>query len=170
MPPAKRVKSSAESRPAAGSAAGPSGRPTVDDLEGESEFATLARQHWLKPPKSTTAKAKAKVKVKNEVLKREIWDTLEKENFPLKSLLVLEGLQTLESYLWPGYGEDSSNYHVLLIVLLVNAKRRERLGTWGAFPACWPPSHFLLRGADRLQTSLPTVPPTSQTSSAALFP
>ncbi|KAG7290231.1 hypothetical protein NEMBOFW57_000229 [Staphylotrichum longicolle] len=133
MPPAKRVKSSAESRPAAGSAAGPSGRPTVDDLEGESEFATLARQHWLKPPKSTTAKAKTKVKVKNEVLKRRIWDTLEKENFPLKSLLVLEGLQTLESYLWPGYGEDSSNYHVLLIVLLVNAKRRERLGTWDIF-------------------------------------
>jgi hypothetical protein len=90
MPPAKRVKSSADSRPAAG----PSGRPTVDDLEGESEFATLARQHWLKTPKSTAAKAK--VKVKNDVLKREIWDTLEKENFPLKSLLVLEGLQTLE--------------------------------------------------------------------------
>jgi hypothetical protein len=61
-------------------------------LEGESEFATLARQHWLKTPK----KKAAKVKVKNDVLKREIWDTLEKENFPLKSLLVLEGLQTLE--------------------------------------------------------------------------
>lgn len=35
------------------------------------------------------------------------------------------------SYLWPGYTEDSSNYHVLLIVLIVNAKRRERLETWG---------------------------------------
>lgn len=95
MPPAKRVKSSAaDSRP---NNAGPSGRPTVADLEGESEFATLARQHWLKTPKQATkAKSKAKVKVKNNVLKREIWDTLEKENFPLKSLLVLEGLQTLE--------------------------------------------------------------------------
>jgi intron-binding protein aquarius len=91
MPPAKRVKSSADSR----SKAGPSGRPTVDELEGESEFATLARQHWLKTTKQT-AKSKTKVKVKNDVLKREIWDTLEKENFPLKSLLVLEGLQTLE--------------------------------------------------------------------------
>lgn len=93
MPPAKRVKSSANSRPDAG----PSGRPTVGDLDGESEFATLARQHWLKTPKQASkAKSKAKVKVKNTVLKREIWDTLEKENFPLKSLLVLEGLQTLE--------------------------------------------------------------------------
>ncbi|KAK4233477.1 hypothetical protein C8A03DRAFT_38807 [Achaetomium macrosporum] len=124
MPPAKRVKSSADTRPNVG----PSGRPTVEDLEGDSEFATLARQHWLKTPKQA-----ARVKVKNDVLKREIWDTLEKENFPLKSLLVLEGLQTLESYLWPGYGEDSSNYHVLLIVLIVNAKRRERLGTWDIF-------------------------------------
>ncbi|KAK3906483.1 hypothetical protein C8A05DRAFT_40677 [Staphylotrichum tortipilum] len=126
MPPAKRVKSSADSRPSAG----PAGRPTIEDLEGESEFATLARQHWLRAPTHTT---KAKVKVKNDVLKREIWDALEKENFPHKSLLVLEELQTLESYLWPGYGEDSSNYHVLLIVLIVNVKRRERLGTWDIF-------------------------------------
>ncbi|AEO69582.1 uncharacterized protein THITE_2120208 [Thermothielavioides terrestris NRRL 8126] len=130
MPPAKRVKSSADSRPNAGS----SGRPTVDDLEGESEFATLARQHWLKTPKQAAkTTTTAKVKVKNDVLKREIWDTLEKDNFPLKSLLVLEGLQTLESYLWPGYSEDSSNYHVLLIVLIVNVKRRERLGAWDVF-------------------------------------
>lgn len=86
MPPAKRVKSSANS----GSNAA-SGRPTVEDLEGQSEFATLARQHWL-PRKP------AEIKVNNDVLKREIWDTLEKENFPLKSLLVLEGLQALERY------------------------------------------------------------------------
>ncbi|KAK0623626.1 P-loop containing nucleoside triphosphate hydrolase protein [Immersiella caudata] len=127
MPPAKRVKSSAKSSGAARPAAGPE-RPTTDDVEGESEFATLARQHWLK-----TAKRSTRIKVKNDVLKREIWDALEKEDFPLKSLLVLEGLQTLESYLWPGYSEDSSNYHVLLIVLIVNAKRRERLETWDIF-------------------------------------
>jgi hypothetical protein len=95
MPPAKRVKSSADSNSRAN--AGPAGRPTAEDLEGESEFAALARQHWLKTPKQASkAKSKAKVKVKNNVLKREIWDTLEKENFPLKSLLVLESLQTLE--------------------------------------------------------------------------
>ncbi|KAK3692136.1 hypothetical protein B0T22DRAFT_416329 [Podospora appendiculata] len=123
MPPAKRVKSSADARPNP-----TAGRPTTDDLEGESEFASLARQHWLKKTKRS-----GKVKVKNDVLKREIWDTLEKEDFPLKSLLVLEGLQTLEGYLWPGYGEDSSNYHVLLIVLIVNAKRRERLDAWDIF-------------------------------------
>ena len=94
MPPAKRVKSSADSRANAGA----KGRPTIDELEGESEFATLARQHWLKTPQPKQA---AKVKVKNDVLKREIWDTLEKENFPSKSLLVLEGLQTLERLVGP---------------------------------------------------------------------
>lgn len=35
------------------------------------------------------------------------------------------------SYLWPGYSDASSNHHVLLIVLITNAKRRERLQTWG---------------------------------------
>jgi intron-binding protein aquarius len=92
MPPAKRVKSSAKSSGAARPAAGPE-RPTTDDVEGESEFATLARQHWLK-----TAKRSTRIKVKNDVLKREIWDALERDDFPLKSLLVLEGLQTLERY------------------------------------------------------------------------
>lgn len=37
------------------------------------------------------------------------------------------------SYLWPGYTDDSSNHQVLLIVLLVNAKRREQLDLWSTF-------------------------------------
>jgi len=115
-------------------------RPTVADLEGENSFATLARKLWLN-------KKTAKVKVKHDMLKTEIWDVLEKENFPFKSLLVLENLQILErcschllpfdsadivnSYLWPGYSEDSSNFQVLLIVLILNVKTREHLLTWG---------------------------------------
>ncbi|KAE9374541.1 DEAD helicases superfamily protein-like protein [Stipitochalara longipes BDJ] len=101
-------------------------RPTVADLEGESSFATLARKLWLN-------KKTAKVKVKHDVLKTEIWDVLEKEDFSFKSLLVLENLQILESYLWPGYSEDSSNFHVLLIVLVANVKIREQLLTWDIF-------------------------------------
>lgn len=92
MPPAKRVKSSADARPSAASA-----RPTTDEVEGQSEFANLARQHWLQE----TAKRPGKVNVKNDVLKRDLWDTLEKEDFPAKSLLVLEGLQVLERYAPP---------------------------------------------------------------------
>ncbi|KAI0191233.1 intron-binding protein aquarius [Xylaria flabelliformis] len=124
MPTAKRLKRSAKAK----ARDKPPARPTVADLEGESEFAQLAKQHWLK-----TTKGAAKVKVKNDVLKREIWDVLEKDAFAYKSLLVLEGLQTLESYLWPGYSEDSSNFHVLLIALLTNVKARERLETWSLF-------------------------------------
>lgn len=66
------------------------GRPTVADLKGDSPFAQLANKHWLKSKKST------KVTVKPEVLKKEIWDVLEKEKFAYRSLLVLENLQILE--------------------------------------------------------------------------
>ncbi|KAI1816072.1 hypothetical protein GGS20DRAFT_269815 [Poronia punctata] len=124
MPNAKRLKSGAKAE----ARDKPPTRPTVADLEGESEFAQLAKKHWLK-----TSKRATKVKVKNDVIKKDIWDVLEKDAFPYKSLLVLEGLQTLESYLWPGYSEDSSNFHVLLIALITNVKARERLETWSIF-------------------------------------
>ncbi|KAI1771286.1 P-loop containing nucleoside triphosphate hydrolase protein [Hypoxylon cercidicola] len=123
MPPAKRPKSDAKSK-----SRNVEPRPTIADLEGESEFAELARKHWLKTTRRAT-----KTKVKNEVLKSGIWDVLEKNGFPYKSLLVLEGLQTVESYLWPGYSEDSSNFHVLLIALITNVKAREKLETWSIF-------------------------------------
>jgi intron-binding protein aquarius len=67
------------------------GRPTVADLQGGSPFAQLAKKHWLK-----SGKKAAKVKVKPDVLKNEIWDVLEKEDFAYRSLLVLENLQILE--------------------------------------------------------------------------
>src|SRR4051794_28349501 len=70
------------------------GRPTVADLQGENPFAQLAKKHWLK-----TSKKPTKVKVKPDIIKSEIWDVLEKENFAFKSLLVLENLQILERYL-----------------------------------------------------------------------
>lgn len=66
-------------------------RPTVADLQGDNPFAALANKHWLKSTKKAT-----KVKVKPDVLKKEIWDVLEKEDFPYRSLLVLENLQILE--------------------------------------------------------------------------
>ncbi|EGY15490.1 intron-binding protein aquarius [Verticillium dahliae VdLs.17] len=132
MPTAKRQKKGAASQPkdqAPSEAAAVGGdRPTVSEIEGENEFSQLARKHWLKPRKKGSA-----VKVKNDILKKDIWSVLERDNFPDKSLLVLEGLQTLESYLWPGYSDDSSNHHVILIVLLVNVKRREQLESWTIF-------------------------------------
>lgn len=117
MPPRTRKKEDVERETG-------DGRPTVADLEGESQFAQVAKKHWL-------GKKTAKVKVKLDVLKKEIWDVLEKEDFTFKSLLVLENLQILQSYLWPGYSEDSSNFHVLLVVLISNVRTREHLSTWG---------------------------------------
>jgi intron-binding protein aquarius len=69
------------------------GRPTVAELDGENPFAKVAQKHWLK-----SSQKPKKVKVKADVLKTEIWDVLEREDFAFKSLLVLENLQILEQY------------------------------------------------------------------------
>lgn len=34
-------------------------------------------------------------------------------------------------FLWPNFNEDSSNFHIILVALMVNVKRRENLGIWG---------------------------------------
>ena len=58
------------------------------EVGGESHWAALGKKHWFKPVKSR--------KVKNEVLKTELWDVLEEESFEYRSLLILESLQLLE--------------------------------------------------------------------------
>lgn len=101
----------------------PRARPTVADLHGDNHFAQVARKHWLS--------AKKTPKVRPEVVKKELWDELAKDDFAYSSLLVLENLQLLERYLWPGFTDDASNYHHLLLALMVNVKRRENLPSWG---------------------------------------
>lgn len=96
------------------------------ELENDSRWHQLANKTWAK------ASSKAR-KVRPEVVKQEIWDILESQAFDYRALQVLDNLQLLEKYLWPGYGEDSSNYHVLLIALMVTTKRREGLPIWAVF-------------------------------------
>ncbi|EAS29887.2 DEAD helicase superfamily protein [Coccidioides immitis RS] len=99
-------------------------RPTVNDFQQENQWVALARAHWLK----------TKVrKVRPEVIKNDIWDPLVTEGFSLHSLLLLENLHILEKYLWPTYSEDASNYHVLLIAVIVGIKQREHLPIWENF-------------------------------------
>ena len=61
--------------------------PDIQDF-GEGHWSTLAQKHWAKPTSTR--------KVKAEVIKTELWETLEKEDFRFRSLLVLESLQLLE--------------------------------------------------------------------------
>ena len=65
-------------------------RPYLAEIQGEHPYAQLAQKHWLKPTKKT-----AKIKVKADVVK-EIWNGLELDGFPFRSLLLLENLQILE--------------------------------------------------------------------------
>ncbi|GAB0135568.1 hypothetical protein EsDP_00003901 [Epichloe bromicola] len=131
MPNAKRLKGTGAGAAKAGKASKPAPvaeteRPTPAEVEEkEHQFVQLARKNWLKPSKKAT-----RPKVKNDVLKQGIWDVLEQDGFQYKSLLLLESLQTMESYLWPAYTDEASNFHVLLIALIANVKRREHLETW----------------------------------------
>ena len=64
---------------------------TVIPMEVDSpvSWRELAEKTWLKP--STRVR-----KVRAEVVKQDIWDVLEKDEFNFKSLVELENLQLLE--------------------------------------------------------------------------
>ena len=132
-------------------------RPTVADLHGENPFAQLARKHWLATNKTP--------KTRPEVIKNELWDELVKVDFAYSSLLILENLQLLERYLWPGFTEEASNYHHLLLALMVNVKRRENLPSWGEFGASFA-RHYANMEQNTSRASLPS----SRPSFAASYP
>ena len=94
--------------------------------EDEAHWRDLAQKHWSNP--STKHR-----KVRSEVVKNDIWDVLEEDGFEFRTLLTLENLQLLEKYLWPNLNEESSNYHVMLVALMVTVKRREGLPVWNLF-------------------------------------
>lgn len=98
-------------------------RPTTEDLTGDHAIAQLARRYWL---------TKTPSKVLPETV-TELWDAVEADATPPFLLLLLEQLQAVERYLWPGYSDASSNHHVLLLALLVNVKRQEHLPVWSIF-------------------------------------
>ncbi|KAH8690928.1 putative DEAD helicases superfamily protein [Talaromyces proteolyticus] len=100
-------------------------RLSVPDLQEDNPWVILAKKHWLKPSKSR--------KAKQDIITSEIWNPLEAEKFPTRSLLTLENLNILEKLLWPTYTEDSSNHHVLLIAIIVGIKHGEHLPIWDHF-------------------------------------
>lgn len=61
-----------------------------EELEHRNRWTELAQKYWSQPAKSR--------KVNSEVIKNEIWDILEREEFLFRSLLLLENLQLLEKY------------------------------------------------------------------------
>lgn len=67
-------------------------RPSVSDLQGDSPWVALAKTHWLKQNKVR--------KAKQDVLTNDIWNPLEAEGFPTRSLLTLENLNILEKWVF----------------------------------------------------------------------
>lgn len=65
-------------------------RPTVEDFREDSQWVKLAKANWL-----DTSKVR---KVKQDTIKKDLWDPLEADGFNLRSLLTLENLNVLEKY------------------------------------------------------------------------
>jgi intron-binding protein aquarius len=59
------------------------------DSDAEQGWRQLAERHWLKSSGKPG-------KVRPDVLKKEIWDVLEREGFSIHNLLELDNLQFLE--------------------------------------------------------------------------
>lgn len=130
MPNNKRLRSSgaakAQKQPESRPEKTTDGRPTPAEVEEEEhQFVQLARKHWLKPGKKT-----AKPKVKNDVLKQHIWDLLEREGFPYKSLLLLESLQTLEKYVSSGSFSISRILIILSVTYGLDTPRKHQISTF----------------------------------------
>ncbi|KIW82749.1 hypothetical protein Z517_01992 [Fonsecaea pedrosoi CBS 271.37] len=99
---------------------------SVPSENGVNSWEELAKKLWWDRDTAPT-------KVKPEVIKTAIWDPLEQDSFPFNSLAVLENHQILERFLWPTFSSESSNHHVLLIVVFFNVKQRARLHDWLLF-------------------------------------
>jgi intron-binding protein aquarius len=63
-------------------------KPAMAAPQANPHYQDIANKYWLNASKL--------VKVKPKVLKQEIWDPLEKEDFAYSSLFALENLQILE--------------------------------------------------------------------------
>ena len=75
--------------------------PGVEDLDDEGYWTLLARQHW-----STLVDVR---KAKQEIIKKDIWDRLEIENFEFRSLVILENLQFLEKSVSMAHNDKTSH-------------------------------------------------------------
>ena len=63
-------------------------RPTVEDFREGNQWVNLAKTLWLE-----TSKVR---KVKQDTIKKDLWDSLEADGFSLRHLLTLENLNVLE--------------------------------------------------------------------------
>ena len=65
-------------------------RPTVEDFRDDNQWVKLAKASWLGASNTP--------KIKQDIIKKDLWDPLEAEGFNLRSLLTLENLNVLERY------------------------------------------------------------------------
>ncbi|RMD44275.1 hypothetical protein DV735_g771, partial [Chaetothyriales sp. CBS 134920] len=84
-------------------------------MDSETQWEEVAGRLWL-------ATDRVPSRVPGDVLKREIWDPLERAAFEPHALLPLRQLHILERFLWPTYSDDAPDQHVLLVALFASSR------------------------------------------------
>ncbi|KAJ1676121.1 hypothetical protein EV182_008836, partial [Spiromyces aspiralis] len=133
MPPARGKKRGAATSKKPGSGkgtrrAGAAGsqsetRTSAAEID-QDEVSVLAKGAWLS----------GKPKYDAELVRRLFVERLARPESHSKDVMLLDLNQYLEKYLWPFFDEDeSSDEHVLSIVMLVNEKVRQNIKPWLVF-------------------------------------
>ncbi|RMZ80736.1 hypothetical protein DV738_g2604, partial [Chaetothyriales sp. CBS 135597] len=84
-------------------------------MDSETRWEEVASQLWLGTDRLPS-------RVPGDVLKRDIWDPLERAGFEPHALLPLRQLHILERFLWPTYTYDAPDQHVLLVALFASSR------------------------------------------------
>lgn len=99
---------------------------TVDQISAD-RVTFLAQQYWS--PDTRDTHLSYDPQIIEDVYESEVRAT----DFSNRRIVVLELSQFLENYVWPNYSEDASPAHLMLVVILVNEKFRERVPAWDSF-------------------------------------
>ncbi|RMZ82812.1 hypothetical protein DV737_g1885, partial [Chaetothyriales sp. CBS 132003] len=94
-------------------------------MESQTPWEAVARRLWLDTDRTPS-------RVPGDVLKRDIWDPLERAVFDPQALLPLSQLHIVERFLWPTYTDDAPDQHVLLIALFASSHAHFALFADGA--------------------------------------
>ncbi|XP_034238562.1 RNA helicase aquarius isoform X1 [Thrips palmi] len=111
-----------------------SAAPTVDQINSD-RITELSNKYWA--PYTESSHLPFDPTVVQDIYVKEIYGS----NFSVRRTMMLEFSQCLENFLWPNYVTDeSSQAHMMSIVILLNEKFRERVPVWEAFKK--RPEHF----------------------------
>eukprot|EP00798_Chlamydomonas_sp_ICE-L_P018650 gene18650-25166_t len=98
----------------------------------EDKLTKVAAESWSDAARKKTPPPAFKPELVKSIYQEELGGKAKKSP-PLRRVMLLEISQYLENYLWPNFEADSSDEHVISIMLMVNEKFRENIDPWLSF-------------------------------------